>query len=89
MLCHLPATARRLNIDAFPALDLLELFAFVHPGRFCVPTPRGMDVALGLPVPHDHEAEAIALGAMTRALLERQAATSQEPQTVSIAQAMP
>ena len=61
LLCHMPATARRLNIDAFPALDLLELFAFVHPGRFCVPTPRGLAVALGLPVPHDHEAEAIAL----------------------------
>jgi ATP-dependent DNA helicase DinG len=88
VLCHLPATARRLNTDPFPALDLLELFAFVHPGRFCVPTPRGLASALGLPVPHDHEAEAIALGAMTRALLQRLAATSQEPQVISIAQAM-
>ncbi|MCK5276332.1 MAG: hypothetical protein KAR37_16875, partial [Alphaproteobacteria bacterium] len=42
LLCHMPAMARRLNIDAFAALDLLELFAFVHPGRFCVPTPRGL-----------------------------------------------
>ena len=27
----LPAAARRLGIDPFPALDLLELFAFVRP----------------------------------------------------------
>jgi hypothetical protein len=33
LLCHMPAMARRLNIDAFAALDLLELFAFVHPER--------------------------------------------------------
>ena len=59
-----------MEIDSTVVLreGLLELFACVHPGRFCVPTPRGLDVALGLPVPHDHEAEAIALGAMTRAL---------------------
>jgi ATP-dependent DNA helicase DinG len=88
LLCHMPAMARRLNIDAFAALDLLELFAFVHPGWFCVPTPRGLAVALGLPVPHDHEAEAIALGAMTKALLQRLAAVSAEPQTISIARAM-
>jgi ATP-dependent DNA helicase DinG len=40
VLCHLPATARRLNRDPFPSLDILELFAFARPGRFCVPTPR-------------------------------------------------
>src|SRR5215469_4485245 len=42
MLCHARATARRLETQEFPALDLLELFAFVHPARFCVPTPRGL-----------------------------------------------
>jgi len=88
LLCHMPAMARRLNVDVFPALDLLELFAFVHPGRFCVPTPRGLAATLGLEAPHDHEAEAIALGAMTRALLQRLAAVSAEPQMISIAQAM-
>jgi len=88
LLCHMPAMARRLNVDVFPALDLLELFAFVHPGRFCVPTPRGLAATLGLEAPHDHEAEAIALGAMTRALLQRLAAVSAEPQIISIAQAM-
>src|ERR1700750_2216211 len=51
MLCHGPATARRLDMPGFPALDLLELFAFVYPARFCVPTPRGLADALGLPPP--------------------------------------
>src|ERR1700720_2274429 len=48
MLCHARATARRLEVPIFPALDLLELFAFVRPARFCVPTPRGLAAALGL-----------------------------------------
>src|SRR5689334_20989000 len=46
MLCHGPATARRLDIPPFPSLDVLELFAFVHPARFCVPTPRGLAESL-------------------------------------------
>ena len=50
MLCHARATARRLDSPGFAALDLLELFAFVYPARFCVPTPRGLAEALGLPL---------------------------------------
>ena len=48
LVCHGPATARRLGIDPFPCHDLLELFAFAHPVQFCVPTPRGIAEALGL-----------------------------------------
>src|ERR1700757_5403980 len=51
MVCHTRAVARRLDIPSFPALDLLELFAFVHPAKFCVPTPRGLAETLGLPRP--------------------------------------
>ena len=36
---------------AVSGLDLLELFAFVHPARFAVPTPRGIAHALGLDEP--------------------------------------
>ena len=46
MVCHAPATARRLNTSPFPALDLLELFAFVRPAVFCRPTPGGLADAL-------------------------------------------
>ena len=37
ILCHRLATARRLGIDSFPALDVLELFAFVRPASFALP----------------------------------------------------
>ena len=70
MLCHAPATARRLDIPPFPALDLLELFAFVHPARFCVPTPRGLAAAIGLPAPNSPSESCVSLAATARALLE-------------------
>src|SRR5690349_14126896 len=68
MLCHARATARRLDTPAFPALDLLELFAFVRPARFCVPTPRGLAEALGLPPPRSPAESCVALAAAARAL---------------------
>jgi ATP-dependent DNA helicase DinG len=45
MVAHASLTARRLGI-APPArsadlLDVLELFAFVRPARFCAPSPSG------------------------------------------------
>ena len=42
LLCHLPGVAARLGLDRFPSFDILELFAFVRPHTFCVPTPRGL-----------------------------------------------
>jgi ATP-dependent DNA helicase DinG len=70
MVCHGPATSRRLDTPAFPALDLLELFAFVHPARFCVPTPRGLAAALGLQLPRTPAESCVALATAARALLE-------------------
>src|SRR5215475_6978730 len=69
ILCHAPATARRLGVERFPAFDLLELFAFVRPARFCLPTPRGLAQALDLPRPADLDDEAATLHAGARALL--------------------
>src|SRR5215471_11270036 len=71
MVCHARAVARRLDIPAFPALDLLELFAFVHPARFCVPTPRGLAEALGLVPPRSMPEACVSLATTARALLER------------------
>src|SRR5688500_8824653 len=51
LVCHAPAVAARLGLDDLPALDLLELFAFVRPATFCLPTPRGLCEALDLAVP--------------------------------------
>ncbi|MBV8336623.1 MAG: ATP-dependent DNA helicase, partial [Alphaproteobacteria bacterium] len=70
MLCHARATARRLELPAFPALDLLELFAFVHPAKFCVPTPRGLAEALGLDLPRRPAEACVTLATAAHALLE-------------------
>ena len=69
IVCHARAVARRLRLPAMAAFDVLELFAFVRPARFCVPTPRGLATALLLPPPEGHDAEAASLLAATRALL--------------------
>jgi ATP-dependent DNA helicase DinG len=61
LVAHAPATARRLGVPAIAALDLLELYAFVRPASFCLPTPRGIAKALGLPVPADLPGEAESL----------------------------
>jgi ATP-dependent DNA helicase DinG len=86
-LCHARATARRMGVLAFPALDLLELYAFVRPARFCLPTPRGLAAALGLPLPqYGIGDEALTLVAAARALLgELAAAPDAEAQAVALA----
>ncbi len=48
LLCHLPAVCRRLRVERFASFDLLELYAFVRPASFCLPTPGGLAQALGL-----------------------------------------
>lgn len=55
LVCHAPYTKSRLGFEAFYAFDILELFAFVHPAQFCVPTPAGLARALHLSVPRDFE----------------------------------
>jgi len=71
LVCHGPATAGWLRVEPFPALDLLELFAFVFPARFCLPTPKGLAEALDLAIPGSLEAEAECLMAAADALLDR------------------
>ena len=87
MLCHGPATARRLDTPGFPALDLLELFAFVYPARFCVPTPRGLAEAHGLPPPRSSSDACVTLATVARAMLEK-LADEDDPEVRAIAEAM-
>ncbi len=51
LVLNAPLVANRLGYPDLSGLDLLELFAFVHPARFCVPTPRGLAQALELAEP--------------------------------------
>ena len=48
ILMNAPLVGRRLGYPDLSGLDLLELFAFVHPARFMVPTPAGLARVLGL-----------------------------------------
>ncbi|WP_432767618.1 MAG: ATP-dependent DNA helicase [Sphingopyxis sp.] len=41
----------RLGYPELSGLDLLELFAFLYPARFAVPTPAGIAAAIGLDAP--------------------------------------
>ncbi|HIF26338.1 MAG TPA: ATP-dependent DNA helicase [Micavibrio sp.] len=69
MVCHAPYTRHRLGADDLFAFDLLELFAFVHPAQFAVPTPVGLAKALGLSAPSDFEDYPFTLMEAAQALL--------------------
>ena len=73
-VCHARSLARRLGITSVYAYDVLELFAFTHPAKFCLPTAMGLADALDLPRPSDHEEEAVLL-LDTAAVLLRTLAT--------------
>ena len=79
LLVHAPATFRRLDLPAAPALDLLELFAFILPARPVAPTPRGLALALDLPPPSGIEDAAALLPQLAQTLLARLAAAAGLP----------
>jgi ATP-dependent DNA helicase DinG len=86
LVCHARAVARRLDVAAFAALDVLELFAFVRPAQFCVPTPRGLAAALGLAPPQTMAEACVALVTAARALLQELQADD-VPDTRALAEA--
>lgn len=64
LFCHKSWTANRLGLEAsglggLEGLDALELFAFVRPAQFCLPTPRGLADILGLDRRGDEEDHAL------------------------------
>lgn len=69
IVCHVPYTQGKLGVENLAAFDVLELFAFVHPAKFCVPTPQGLCRALGLSIPETPEDYPPALIDITKALL--------------------
>jgi ATP-dependent DNA helicase DinG len=51
ILLNAPLVGQRLGHPELSGLDLLELFAFLHPARFMVPTPKGLARACGIAAP--------------------------------------
>lgn len=71
ILLNAPLVAQRLGVPEVSGLDLLELFAFVHPARFMVPTIKGLSDVLGLNFVADESEAAATLVNAARALLSR------------------
>ncbi|MBP6363989.1 MAG: ATP-dependent DNA helicase, partial [Novosphingobium sp.] len=75
LMLNAPLVATRLGYPDLSGLDLLELFAFVFPARFVVPTPKGLAHALDLAEPAGDDAVPALLQQAAEALL----ATCQQP----------
>lgn len=90
IVCNMPLLVRRLELEHWQALDVLELFAFVRPAQFCVPTPQGLATALNLPMPHTATEQALFLvDAIAFLLTELQKLTeTQRDNAIKIAEAM-
>ncbi|MBN8500239.1 MAG: ATP-dependent DNA helicase, partial [Sphingomonadales bacterium] len=85
LLLNAPLVATRLGYPDLSGLDLLELFAFVFPARFVVPTPKGLAHALELQEPANDDdvptllqqaAEALLTTCQSRTWAEREGAWS-------------
>ena len=58
ILMNAPLVGQRLGYAELSGLDLLELFAFLRPARFMVPTAKGLAAAAGIDPPADDAAVA-------------------------------
>ncbi len=69
IILNAPLVGQRLGYPELSGLDLLELFAFVHPAKFAVPTAAGLSRTLGLEPPGWDSGSAVALQRITASLL--------------------
>jgi len=70
ILLNAPLSASRIGYPELSGLDLLELFAFVHPARFVVPTAAALARLMDLPPPADDAATVTMLRAVAARLLD-------------------
>ena len=75
VICHRRWSEARAGTEIETCLDVMELFAFVRPARFCLPTPRGLAAQLSLPMPAGAEDMAALLPRAAFTLLDELAAT--------------
>jgi ATP-dependent DNA helicase DinG len=69
IILNAPLVGQRLGYAELSGLDLLELYAFLHPAQFAVPTPSGLARAVDLSPPERDEDVAAFLLEATAALL--------------------
>ena len=80
LVCHRRWTSARAKMEVETALDVMELFAFVRPARFCLPTPAGLAAQLSLAKPTNGEDMAATLPQVAFMLLDELAALPQAEQ---------
>jgi ATP-dependent DNA helicase DinG len=71
ILLNAPLVGQRLGYPDVSGLDLLELYAFIHPARFAVPTVAGLARACGIEPPESDIEAGSALVSIAEALLSR------------------
>ncbi len=79
ILMNAPLLGQRLGYGELSGLDLLELFAFVHPARFMVPTAAGLVKALGLDFGPPEEIEEHSIPLIYHAAAEKLLTTLSDP----------
>ena len=91
MVAHAGMTARRLALNTPPRsariFDVLELFAFVRPARFCAPSAAGVALALGWEEPRGAREQAMSIRLSAQALIAECAAWNQNARAEALAQA--
>jgi ATP-dependent DNA helicase DinG len=70
IILNAPLVGQRLGYPELSGLDLLELFAFIHPARFAVPTSAGLSRTLGLEPPAGEVDAAASLKRIAERLLD-------------------
>src|SRR6476659_3264797 len=70
IILNAPLVGQRLGYAELSGLDVLELFAFIHPARFAVPTPAGMSRALGVEPPASDSEAAASIRRIASVLLD-------------------
>jgi ATP-dependent DNA helicase DinG len=81
LLCHRRWSEARAGVEISNYLDIIELYAFVRPARFALPTPTGLAQQLGLARPQSGEDMASLLPRIAFLLLDELAAQSTKEQT--------
>lgn len=86
LFCHRRWTMSKLkyNQDRLSGLDLLELYAFVHPARFAVPTATGLATALGLTRYEDAEDQTILMPVIANSLIEQISAWPEDQRDIAV-----
>lgn len=88
LVCHAPYMHQKLGHHHSEMIDVLELYAFVYPIKFCVPTPAGLAKALQIDVPEEISDYPLTLLTCTNTLLNDLAIKTDKEKLCDISRVM-